>query len=104
MTLDHFTRLVHRACDMHAAFYALGNETREATFARFTRNHRAPSIRDANHASGFTCRTPAEVEQMLAEVEAEFAGSPHRMFGITPLTPPGVAARLTLEGYALEVM
>jgi len=63
------------------------------------RNRSVPDIRDANHVAHVTAATTDEIDRLLARVEQEFAGIPHRMFNLDPDTPPPLEARLVLDGY-----
>lgn len=80
-------------------FHALGNERFEADGATFIRNRTVSDIRDANHVAHVTASTPQEIDRLLARVEREFAGEPHRRFDLDFRTPPAFEARLALEGY-----
>lgn len=91
--------LVRRALGVNQVLLALGNEVFEAEDATFVRNLAAPSIRDSNHVAHARARTPAESDRLLARVEREYAGVPHRRFDVDLETPPELEARLALEGY-----
>jgi len=81
------------------AWMALGNEWYEAEGAAYIRNLNAPLIRDANHVRNVKASTPEEVEALLARMEQEFAGVPHRCYRLDHRTPTLLEARLALEGY-----
>ena len=96
------TNLAQKALEVNQAFQALGNERFEADGATFIRNRafRAfQTIRDANHVTHVTAATSSEIEALLARVEREFAGFPHRRFDLDFTTPPAFEARLALDGY-----
>ena len=96
------TDLALKALEVNQAFQALGNERFEADGATFIRNRdfRAfQAIRDANHVTHVTAATSSEIEALLARVEREFAGFPHRRFDLDFTTPPAFEARLALDGY-----
>jgi GNAT superfamily N-acetyltransferase len=88
-----------KALAVNQALLALGNERFEADGATFTRNRSLPQIRDANHVAHVTASTPDEIDRLLARVEREFAGFPHRRFDLDFTTPPAFEARLAFEGY-----
>lgn len=92
--------LAQGVSDTTAAYLALGCEVFEAEGARFVRNRDWPLLYDANHVSHVRCQTEAELEQLLARMDIEFAGCRHRRLDLDPATPSFVAARLILEGYA----
>ena len=93
------TDAARSALTVSEAFSALGNERFEADGATFVRNREIPHIWDANHVSGITASTPAEIGRLLERVEREFAGFRHRQFRADFRTPPALEARLTLEGH-----
>lgn len=93
------TDLSSRALDVNQAMLALGNEVFEADGATFVRNRSVPAIRDSNHVTRVTAATPDEIDRLLARVEREFAGFPHRRFDLDFRTPSAFEARLALEGY-----
>ncbi len=87
------------ALAVNDGYHALGNKRFEAEGATFVRNSEIPDIWDANHVTGVTASTPEEIERLLERVEREYAGCGHRRFDVDFRTPPGVEARLALEGY-----
>jgi ribosomal protein S18 acetylase RimI-like enzyme len=91
--------LVTKALDVNQAWLALGKEAFEAEGALFIRNRAHPSVRDANHVAAVTASTPEAIDRLLARVEREFAGFPHRAFQVDFRTPPEFVARLALDGY-----
>jgi GNAT superfamily N-acetyltransferase len=91
--------LLRHALAVNQSMFALGNETFEADGGVFVRNRELPLMRDANHVAHVTARTPKEIDRLLARVEREFAGLPHRRFDLDPLTPPEFEARLVCDGY-----
>ncbi len=93
------TDLIRRALAVNQAFLTLGAEVFEAEGATFVRDRSRPSIRDSNHVARVTASTPDEIDSLLARVEREYAGFPHRRFDLDFTTPPAIAARLALEGY-----
>jgi len=92
------TDLTSRAIDLNAAQLALGNETYELAAATFVRNRDTPNIYDANHVTNIRASTSAEIDELLAAVEREFAHTNHRRFSCDYRTPPGFIARLALDG------
>jgi GNAT superfamily N-acetyltransferase len=93
------TDTIRKALAVNQALLALGNEVFEADGATFIRNRSAPELTDANHVAHVTASAPDEVERLLARVEREFRGCPHRRFDIDFTTPPAFEARLAVEGY-----
>ena len=91
--------LIRKAFNVNQANLALGNETFVADGGTFVRNRDVPSIRDANHVAHITASTPAEIERLMARVEREFDGFPHRRYDLDSFTSPLVEARLVLDGY-----
>jgi len=89
--------LLARVCESNEAYLWLGNERWQAFGATFVRNRRTPRRRDANHAGLIRTARPGDFEEVLRLAESEFEGLPHRAFGIDPLTPPFVLARLAME-------
>lgn len=79
--------------------FELGNERFEAEGAVFIRNRAIPALHDANHVARVTAATPEAIERLLARVEREFAGLPHRRFDVDADTPTEFEARIALEGY-----
>jgi GNAT superfamily N-acetyltransferase len=88
-----------KALAVNQALFALGNERFEADGATFIRNRSVPTIWDANHLTHVTASTPEEIDRLLARVESEFEGFPHRQFDLDFTTPPAFEARLAFEGY-----
>jgi ribosomal protein S18 acetylase RimI-like enzyme len=78
---------------------ALGHEVFDADGARFVRDRRLPDIWEANRISTVTAATPEAIDRLLARAEREYDGLEHRRFDLDVTTPPGVEARLLLEGY-----
>ena len=91
--------LVRLALAVNQAWLALASEVFEADGAVFVRNPAYPSIRDANHVARVRARTPEDIDTLLARVEREFAGFPHRAYQLDLDTPSEFEARLALEGY-----
>jgi GNAT superfamily N-acetyltransferase len=89
--------LINRACETIAGFLALGNERFEAHGATFLRNRTTPRRQDVNTVILIRTEAP-EFEALLTRAEAEYQGMSHRRFEVDPLTPPSIAARLTMEG------
>ena len=77
-----------KALDVDAANLALGHETFEACGATFVRNRSYPLIYDANHVAAVKASTHDQIDDLLAQVEREYADTPHREFGIDFRTPP----------------
>ena len=93
------TDLARRGLDTAQALLALGNEQFEADGATFVRNRELPDIRDSNHVAHVTASTADQIDRLLARVEREFAGVPHRRFDIDLSTPPALEPRIAFEGY-----
>ncbi len=92
-------RLIAAAVAVNQDNLALGNETFEATAARFVRNVGVPDIWDANHVDRITASTPAEVDALLERAAREYSHCHHLRFDVDPSTPPQFEARLRLDGY-----
>lgn len=90
--------LVRGALAVNRARFALGNECFEADGATFIRNRAIP-VRDANFVTHVTAATPGEISRLLARVEREYAGFPHRSFDVDSTMPPALEALLILDGY-----
>lgn len=90
---------VARACRTYTAYLALGHTLREGPGGRVVRAPDAPQIYDANHVQRVTAASAAEVEALLGFAERELDGLEHRSVVADPSTPPGLLARLALEGY-----
>lgn len=93
------TDLIRTALDVNQALLALGNEVFQADGATFVRNRALPDIRDSNHVSHVTASKSEEIDRLLARVEQEFAGFPHRRFDLDYATRTAFEARLALDGY-----
>jgi GNAT superfamily N-acetyltransferase len=78
---------------------ALGCERFQADGATFTRDTSLPRIRDCNQVTDVTASTHEEIERLLAQVEREFAASPHRQYRVDFRTPASFEARLIADGY-----
>jgi GNAT superfamily N-acetyltransferase len=91
--------VIHRALEVNDANLSLGNEIFQAAGATFVRNRDAADIYDANHVTDIRARATAEVEELFARVEQEFAGYRHRRFDTDHRTHPSVIARLRLGDY-----
>jgi GNAT superfamily N-acetyltransferase len=90
------------ALDTNAGWLALGSETFDAAGATFVRNPAYPSIRDANHVTKITAATPDEIAALFARADREFGDVRHRAFYTDYRTPPGVEARLALDGFSMN--
>jgi GNAT superfamily N-acetyltransferase len=93
------TDAARSALAVNQAWQALGNERFQADGATFIRNRAVPDIRDANHVTHVTASTPQQIDRLLARVEREFTGEPHRRFDVDFRTPPSFEAHLVLDGY-----
>lgn len=82
-------------------WYALGHELRAHAHARFVHDARLPLVYDANFAAGVRAESPAEIDAVLAQADALYAGCGHRQVLWDPGTPAAFEARLVLDGYAL---
>jgi GNAT superfamily N-acetyltransferase len=91
--------LARRVCAVDQANRALGHEVFAAAGATFVRSRALPRIHDANHVALVRVGAPAEIDALLACVDAEFAHCRHRQFVLDAETPPPVEARLVLDGY-----
>ena len=85
-----------RVCTALRGYHCLGNEVFEAAGATFVRNKTCLRRHDANFVTEVRCRTPAEVEALLAQMEVEYVAFRHRQLHLDALTPPAVAAHLSL--------
>jgi GNAT superfamily N-acetyltransferase len=94
--------LVRRAVAVDEANRSLGAETFQACGATFVRCRALPLLHDLNHVAHVRVSAPADVAALLARVETEFAGFPHRQFVTDPDTPPELEARLVQDDYAVE--
>ena len=94
--------LTDRALATNAGNFALGNEVFELLGATFLRSGASPDIYDANHVADARPTTAAQIEELLAAVDREYAAAKHRRFEIDYRTPPEFEARLALEGYERE--
>ena len=92
------TDLAGHALDTNAANFQLGNESFRLARATFVRNRETPDIYDANHVTAPEGRTLAEIEELLAATDREFAHTGHRRFDVDHRTPPEFLARLLLDG------
>ena len=97
-TIRRVTDLAGRALDTNAANFQLGNEAFPLVRATFVRNRETPDIYDANHVTSPQARTPAQIDELLAAVDREFAHATHRRFDVDFRTPPEFIARLLLDG------
>ena len=91
--------LMTRVLDALDGYQQLGNEVFEAAGAVFCRNRAYPRRHDANYVTHVTASTPAEIDALLARVEAEYAGFSHRRIDTDFRTAPTVAARLVVDGW-----
>lgn len=96
--------LTLRATRTEAAYYELGNQVEEGPTARFVSNPDTPSVWDNNCATRIRASTPAEVEELMAEMERRYRDNDRLVFKLDGLTPPAVEARMVLEGYEVDVM
>ena len=78
---------------------ALSSRWEDTPLGRFVADPSRPTVWDANHVSGVTAATRADLDRLLDEMEARFAHCAHRLVATDPFTPPAVSARLVLEGY-----
>ena len=96
-------RLLRLVCETNFTYLALGNERFEAHGASFIVNPKTPRRRDSNCVGLIRTTDLDELESLLEQAEAIYAGYNHRTWGIDALTPPRVAARIALEhGYKAE--
>jgi GNAT superfamily N-acetyltransferase len=93
------TDLIRSALAVTQALMAVGNERFEADGATIIRNREIPQMHDANHVTQVTASTSKQIERLLARVEVEFSGFPHRRFDVDFTTPPAFEAHLTLRDY-----
>jgi GNAT superfamily N-acetyltransferase len=92
------TDLAGQAIHTNAANFQLGNEVFPLAGATFVRNREGPDIYDANHVTAPQARTSAEIDELLAATDREFAHANHRRFDVDHRTPPEFVARLLLDG------
>ena len=78
---------------------ALGHAPAASRHGRIVRDPDHPEVWSANHMSGVRARTPPEIDEALADLDAAFAGMPYRVVDVDALTPPAFVARLALEGF-----
>lgn len=78
---------------------ALGHSAAQSRHGRIVRDPGHPEVWSANHMSGVRARTPSEIEEALADLDAAFAGSPYRVVDTDALTPPAFLARLAMEDF-----
>jgi GNAT superfamily N-acetyltransferase len=88
---------ISRVCETIEAYQALGNERFQACGATFIRNRDIPGRYDANSVG--LIRDAAQVDELIARADIEYAHLAFRQFHIDPLTPPEVEASLALAGY-----
>lgn len=91
--------LLTRVIEALDGYQQLGNEVWEADGAVFCRNRGYPRRHDANYVTRVQASSPAEIDSLLARVEAEYAGFTHRRIDTDFRTPPPFAARLVVEGW-----
>ena len=95
--------LLSRVVDTLHGYFELGNEAVSFGAATVVSAPGCPQVYDANCATRVRAGTPAEIEQVLAEVDRRHAELGHRCFKIDPFTPAPFEARLVLEGYRVDV-
>ncbi|HTO12714.1 MAG TPA: GNAT family N-acetyltransferase [Candidatus Binatia bacterium] len=78
---------------------ALGHEILRTEDAVLVRNRDLPDIWDANHAQHVGAATPAAIDRLLARMDEVYAASGHRRLDCDFTTPPGLEARLVLDGF-----
>jgi len=78
---------------------ALGHEIVSTEDALLVRNLALHDIWDANHAQRITAATPPAIDRLLARLDEVYAASAHRRLDCDFTTPPGLEARLVLEGF-----
>ena len=99
-SLRSMTELVTRAYETELAWLALGHRQRRTRWHSIVREPRAPDVYDANFAALPRAESPAEIDEAIAELEAEFADAEHRQIFWDPATPLPYEARLQLDDYA----
>lgn len=96
--------LTARATRTEAGYYELGNQVEEGPTARFVSNPATLNIWDNNCATRIRAATPAEVDDLMAEMGRRYRDSDRLVFKLDGLTPPAVEARMVLEGYEVDLM
>jgi GNAT superfamily N-acetyltransferase len=96
--------LTRRATRTEAAYYELGNQVEEGPAARFVTNPSTPNVWDNNCVTRIRAATPAEVDDLVADVGHRYRDNDRLVFKLDGLTPPAMEARMVLEGYEVDVM
>lgn len=91
-----------RAIATLLGYFRLGNRVVSTPLADHVHGPATPSIYDANHTSRIRAASSAEIDDVLADAEREFASVPHRTCKVDPRTPTAFEARLLLAGFAGE--
>jgi GNAT superfamily N-acetyltransferase len=95
--LDDIARRVAEAYRWHRR---LGHGGVQSSHAHVVFNPACPSLWDANHVDAVTARSVAEIDGVLAAMEAHLGHTPWRVAHTDGFTPDSFLARLALEGYA----
>lgn len=95
-------KMAERALDTNEALLALGHETFEAEGATFVRSRETPVVWNANFISRVTASSPEAIEALVGRAKREYEGMDRISFEIDYRAPPGLEARLSLEGYEQE--
>lgn len=92
--------MLARVVETIDAYFCLGNDVEVRDHATFIRNDACPCRWDSNHARRVTAESDDEIEQFLHALRASY---PSRLkVDVSPLTSPGLVARLVAEGFAAD--
>lgn len=100
MGLEEIRDAVSRA---HAWRHGHGNTYAVTPLATFVVNPAHPNVWDANQVSRVSAASPAQIDELLAEMERRFSHAPDRVAITDDFTPPGFVARLAFEDYRERV-
>lgn len=96
MTDDEVTRRIIDAYEWHRA---LGNRQNICRFGSLIHDTDNPDVWSANHVSGITASSDDEIDELLAEVDANYRYCRHRCFQINKFTPERFVARLIMDDF-----
>jgi GNAT superfamily N-acetyltransferase len=90
--------VIERAVETLHGYLELGNDVVDGPHARYVRCPPCPTVYDANCVTRIRARTDDDIAALAAETDGHFGALPFRSFRLDPFTPPGVEARLALDG------
>jgi GNAT superfamily N-acetyltransferase len=96
------SELIASAYRAALGWLALGNERIVTPHGWMARNRATPRVRDANFAAELRAESPAEIDEVLGEIERAFDGFEHRCVRWDPATPAPLEARLALDGWRVR--